>query len=79
MVARKRGREEMETEAPVEEPTTLQRLRNMWQFANLAQYICLFKGALKIDEDFGIEVRVCAPSAHEPNGTLRAHCMLMIA
>ncbi|KAL5393304.1 hypothetical protein DPSP01_000128 [Paraphaeosphaeria sporulosa] len=55
MVARKRGRDEMETEAPVEEPTTLQKLRNMWQFANLAQYIFLFKGALKIDEDFGIE------------------------
>ncbi|KAJ4353383.1 uncharacterized protein N0V89_005112 [Didymosphaeria variabile] len=55
MVARKRGRDEMETEAPIEEPTTLQKLRNMWQFANLAQYIFLFKGALKIDEDFGIE------------------------
>ncbi|KAF1972978.1 hypothetical protein BU23DRAFT_466568 [Bimuria novae-zelandiae CBS 107.79] len=55
MVARKRGRDEMEAEAPVEEPTTLQKLRNMWQFANLAQYIFLFKGALKIDEDFGIE------------------------
>ncbi|KAL5419418.1 hypothetical protein PMIN03_000608 [Paraphaeosphaeria minitans] len=55
MVARKRGRDEMETEAPVEEPTALLKLRNMWPFANLAQYIFLFKGALKIDEDFGIE------------------------
>ncbi|KAJ4296781.1 hypothetical protein N0V90_006829 [Kalmusia sp. IMI 367209] len=55
MVARKRGRDEMEVEAPVEEPTMLQKLRNMWQFANLAQYISLFKGALKINEDFGIE------------------------
>lgn len=62
MVARKRARDEMETEAPSEEPTALQRLRNMWQFANLAQYIFLFKGALKIDEDFDIEVRDCAPA-----------------
>ena len=60
MVARKRARDEMESEAPQEEQTPLQRLRNMWQFANLAQYIFLFKGALKIDEDFDIEVRDCA-------------------
>lgn len=59
----------METEAPVEEPTMLQKLRNMWQFANLAQYISLFKGALKIDEDFDIEVRVCACCAQRAQGT----------
>lgn len=79
MVARKRGREEMETEPPVEEPTTLQKLRNMWQFANLAQYIFLFKGALKIDDDFGIEVRVCARRAHRAHRTCCAYCMLTLA
>ena len=61
MPARKRAREEMEVEEPVEEPSTLQKLRNMWQFANLAQYISLFGDAVKIDKDFDIEVcPVCA-------------------
>ncbi|EAT85744.2 hypothetical protein SNOG_07093 [Parastagonospora nodorum SN15] len=55
MPARKRARDEMEAEAPVEEPSTLQKLRNMWQFANLAQYISLFGDAIKIDKDFDIE------------------------
>lgn len=58
MVARKRGRDEMEAEEPVEEPSMLHKLRNMWQFANLAQYLHLFIGALKIDHDFDIEVRI---------------------
>lgn len=46
----------------------LQKLRNMWQFANLAQYIFLFKAALKIDHDFGIEVRNCARTLLRPDG-----------
>lgn len=57
MPARKRARDEMEAEEPVEAPSTLQKLRNMWQFANLAQYISLFGDAVKIDKDFDIEVR----------------------
>jgi hypothetical protein len=68
MSARKRARDEMEAEEPVEAPSTLQRLRNMWQFANLAQYISLFGDALKIDRDFDIEVHLlcaqpCCPCA----------------
>ncbi|KAI4945925.1 hypothetical protein J4E91_007366 [Alternaria rosae] len=55
MPSRKRAADEMEAEAPVEEPSTLQKLRNMWQFANLAQYISLFGDAVKIDRDFDIE------------------------
>jgi hypothetical protein len=55
MPSRKRAAEEMEAEAPVEEPSTLQKLRNMWQFSNLAQYISLFGDAVKIDKDFDIE------------------------
>lgn len=57
MPARKRAASEMEADEPVEAPSTLQRLRNMWQFANLAQYISLFGDAVKIDRDFDIEVR----------------------
>ena len=61
MPSRKRAAEEMEAEAPVEEPSTLQKLRNMWQFSNLAQYISLFGDAVKIDKDFDIEVHaLCA-------------------
>lgn len=57
MPARKRAAVEMEVEEPVQEPSTLQKLRNMWQFANLAQYISMFGEAVKIDRDFDIEVR----------------------
>ncbi|KAA8625389.1 hypothetical protein PtrSN002B_003906 [Pyrenophora tritici-repentis] len=55
MPSRKRAADEMETEVAVEEPSTLQRLRNMWEFANLAQYISLFGDAVKIDKDLDIE------------------------
>lgn len=55
----------MEAEARPEEPSTLQNLRNMWQFANLAQYISLFGEAVRIDKDLDIEVRpACAQRRH---------------
>ena len=47
MPSRKRAADEMDVEAPVQEPSTLQKLRDMWQFANLAQYISLFGDAIK--------------------------------
>jgi len=61
MVSRKRGREEMEDEAgtPQEEPSTLQKIRNMWEFASLMQYIFFFGKAVKIEE---VEVEVCCRS-----------------
>lgn len=34
---------------------TLKRLRNMWEFASFMQYIFIFGGAVKINEDFDIE------------------------
>ncbi|PSN73223.1 hypothetical protein BS50DRAFT_482251 [Corynespora cassiicola Philippines] len=56
MAPRKRARDEMEADAPpVEEPSTLHKLRNMWQFANLAQYIHIFGDVVKIDKDIDIE------------------------
>ncbi|KAF2472110.1 uncharacterized protein BDR25DRAFT_333529 [Lindgomyces ingoldianus] len=55
MVSRKRARDEMEAEAAPYEPSTLQKLRSMWQFSNLMQYINLFGDALKIDKEFDIE------------------------
>ena len=57
MAPRKRGREEMESlEQPVQEQSLLTRLRNFWEFANLMQYIFIFGRAMKIDEDFDIDV-----------------------
>ena len=54
--ARKRGRHEMETVEPPKEPSLLERIRNMWEFANLAQWIFIFGRAVKIDENLDIEV-----------------------
>jgi DNA-directed RNA polymerase len=59
MVSRKRSRSEANApaEQPQEEPGILTQLRNCWEFANLMQYIAIFGKVMKIDEDFGIEVR----------------------
>lgn len=57
MVPRKRAREEMEETSDVPaEPSLLTKLRNMWEFAAFMQYIFIFGKAVKIDEDFDIEV-----------------------
>ncbi|KAM3071350.1 hypothetical protein ACMFMG_008942 [Clarireedia jacksonii] len=53
--SRKRGRQEMEASEVPREPTIIERLRNMWEFANLAQWIFIFGRAVKIDENIGIE------------------------
>lgn len=57
---RKRGRQEMEEPSqPVQVPqelSLLQRIRNSWEFAALAQYIWIFGNAVKVSEDVGIEV-----------------------
>jgi hypothetical protein len=65
MPSRKRAADEMAPEESVEEPSTLQKLRNMWQFANLVQYISLFGEAVKIDKDFDIEVHATCARRHE--------------
>lgn len=59
MAPRKRAREKdaVEHDEPItQEPTFLQRLRNMWQFASLMQYITLFGSAVRLDSDFDIDV-----------------------
>ncbi|KAL2020187.1 hypothetical protein VTK56DRAFT_8711 [Thermocarpiscus australiensis] len=55
--ARKRSLQELDshdTEQP-QQPSTLHRIRNMWQFANLFQFIFLFGKALKLDDNLDIE------------------------
>jgi hypothetical protein len=46
----------MEAVEPPKEPSFLDRIRNMWEFANLAQWIFIFGRAVKIDENLDIEV-----------------------
>ncbi|KAK5651758.1 hypothetical protein OQA88_11720 [Cercophora sp. LCS_1] len=55
--ARKRALREVESaEAEPPKPASLlHRIRNMWQFANLFQFIMLFGKALKMDDDIDIE------------------------
>jgi len=40
------------------EPSMLDRIRGMWQFANLYQWIMLFGKAIKMDDDLDIEVGI---------------------
>lgn len=47
----------IEPEIAPEDAETLAKLRNMWEFASLMQYIFLFGHAVKIEEDFDIEVQ----------------------
>lgn len=56
MASRKRARDERESSEPPKEIAVLDRLRNMWEFASLMQFIFIFGKAVKIDEDFDIEV-----------------------
>lgn len=72
MPARKRARDEMDVDEPVEEPSTLHKLRNMWQFANLAQYLSLFGDAVKIDKDFDIDV--CCECARPRRTSAEVDC-----
>lgn len=44
------------SKAPPMEPSLLERIRNMWEFANLVQYIFTFGSAVKIDDNMDIEV-----------------------
>lgn len=40
------------------ENTLLERIRSSWEFANLGQWIWLFRDAVKIDEKLDIEVLI---------------------
>lgn len=69
MPARKRGWAEMESSEPAEpaqDEALLSKLRNMWEFSNLMQYIFIFGKAVKIDEEFDIEVHLPLCSTVRP-------------
>jgi hypothetical protein len=46
----------VEPEIAPEHVETLSKLRNMWEFASLMQYIQIFGDTLKIDKNVDIEV-----------------------
>lgn len=63
MPARKRARQEADLDSSIvavekAQPhnETLDRLRNMWQFAALMQYMYIFGKPVKIDPEFDMEV-----------------------
>ncbi|KAF2842439.1 hypothetical protein M501DRAFT_417604 [Patellaria atrata CBS 101060] len=59
MPSRKRGRQEMEANEPESQPnsdpTLLDKLRNMWEFASLNQYLHMFGSVVKVSDDLDIE------------------------
>jgi hypothetical protein len=63
--ARKRSFRELDSDnaQASAQPPMLHRVRNMWQFANLFQFILLFGQALKLDDNLDIEVRRVPPLA----------------
>lgn len=67
MPSRKRSFRVAEGEADDTESSLLHRIRNMWQFANLCQWIYTFGKAAKIDESIEIEVSIPLPSLHRNN------------
>ena len=73
MVSRKRDRAEMESSEPTTEPSILTRLRDMWEFSNLMQYIFIFGKAVKIDDEFTIEVDPPAISKQILDHSLLTH------
>lgn len=57
MPSRKRSFEAVDGDSEDAAPQLLHRIRNMWQFANLCQWIYIFGKVAKIDESIDIEAR----------------------
>ncbi|RDA92202.1 hypothetical protein CP533_5593 [Ophiocordyceps camponoti-saundersi (nom. inval.)] len=80
MPSRKRPIQAVEDSASVtngdEASTTLSRIRNMWQFANLCQWIYIFGKAAKIDES--IDIEEIEADCLKPNQTLLEDLALAI-
>jgi hypothetical protein len=56
MPSKRRAVEAVEEHTEDTSSPFLHRLRNMWEFANLCQWIYLFGKAAKIDESIDVEV-----------------------
>ncbi|KAF2145336.1 uncharacterized protein K452DRAFT_243261 [Aplosporella prunicola CBS 121167] len=55
MPARKRARDDAPQPPEPREPSKLEKLRNMWEYTSVVQYIYIFGSAVKIDEDIDID------------------------
>ncbi|KAF5020714.1 hypothetical protein F66182_7276 [Fusarium sp. NRRL 66182] len=55
MPSRKRSLAAVDADGNENEPSLQNRIRNMWQFANLCQWIYIFGKAAKIDESIDVE------------------------
>ena len=66
----------MESSEPASELSLIQRIRNTWEFSNLMQFIFIFGKAVKIDDDFNIDVRSSSPvlSSSETVNSLKHDC-----
>ena len=75
MPSRKRASADMEAAPVPAQPSLLTRLRNMWEFANIMQFIFLFGRVVKVDNDFDINVSAptSAASPHAPTFLLSTH------
>lgn len=51
----------LEPQPDPKDAETLSKLRNMWEFASLMQYIFMFGHVVKIDDDFDVEVHTKPP------------------
>ncbi|KAJ4203729.1 hypothetical protein NW767_005220 [Fusarium falciforme] len=76
MPSRKRSFRAVDDDDGETEPSLLQRIRNMWQFANLCQWIYIFGKAAKISESLDIEE--IETECLKPNSTVLADIALAL-
>ncbi|KAM0422949.1 hypothetical protein ACHAPD_001419 [Fusarium lateritium] len=76
MPSRKRPLAAIEGDDGENEPSLQHRIRNMWQFANLCQWIYIFGKAAKIDE--AIDVEEIEAECLKPNSTMLADIALAL-
>ncbi|GKU02254.1 hypothetical protein FLAG1_04461 [Fusarium langsethiae] len=76
MPSRKRPLAALDGDDGENEPSLQHRIRNMWQFANLCQWIYIFGKAAKIDE--AIDVEEIEAECLKPNSTMLADIALAL-
>ncbi|KAM5370652.1 hypothetical protein ACJZ2D_008366 [Fusarium nematophilum] len=76
MTSRKRSLQAVDGDDDATDPSLLQRIRNMWQFANLSQWIYIFGKAAKIPES--IDIEEIETECLKPNSTVLADIALAL-
>lgn len=70
MPSRKRVTHPTDEDGGDQPASTLCRIRNMWQFANLCQWIYMFGKAVKVDDAIDIEVRALFTPLHSQSDAI---------